>query len=76
MFLGHCVPQTPNIYFNIYLKLSLNPNNLIALSLVLSWYICIIPNTPHDSKHVHNRGLYIQSSQVQAYVSTARPKGY
>ncbi len=37
---------------------------------------CIIPNTPHDSRRAYNRGLYIQSSEVQAYVSTAKPGGH
>ncbi len=34
--------STATIYLNIYLNLSLNPNDLLALSLASSWYICTI----------------------------------
>ena len=38
-------------------------------SLASSQYICIIPNTPYESRHTYNRSFYTSNqNQIQTYI--------
>ncbi len=58
--------------FNIYLNIYFNLNGLVICIIC----ICIIFNTPYDSRHTYSRGLYTSNqNQVQVYV-LVRPGGH